>query len=148
MLYLYVLAIVLHVATAAAWFGLSLKLPRLARGIPNGTPEEGKILAASGLETITMMDRFVVLMYLLAFLAILLGPGFGGIGWNYHLALGLGGMLILVHVFLIRKAWNALVASIGGDTAPTRKRLAMSLGVGHLLWMTLLVLMFVPRLAV
>ncbi|MDX1439520.1 MAG: hypothetical protein R3284_06410, partial [Rubricoccaceae bacterium] len=66
--------------------------------------------------------------------------------WNVHLALGFGGILILVQVFMIRPSWGALVAASGNDAEPLRKKLAMNLGLGHLLWMVLLVLMFVPRL--
>jgi hypothetical protein len=92
------------------------------------------------------MDFFALLMYAFAFFAIILGPGFGGIGWPHHFALSLGLILILVQVFLIRRNWAALQGAVGGgDAVSARKNVAMSLGIGHLIWFTLLILMFLPR---
>ncbi|MDX1440307.1 MAG: hypothetical protein R3284_10445, partial [Rubricoccaceae bacterium] len=76
MIYLYVLAIVLHVATAASWLGLSLRLPELAKRIVASDGAVADALGASGSETVEMMNRYAVLMYALALAAILLGPGF------------------------------------------------------------------------
>ena len=146
MLYLYVLVLILHVACAAAWFGLSLHLPGLSRAIVSSDAPIGEALAKSGARTVRLMDFFALLMYAFAFLTIIAGPGFGGIGWPHHFALLLGLILILVQVFLIRRNWSALQSAVdGGDTEAARKKVAMSLGVGHFIWIALLVLMFLPR---
>lgn len=146
MLHLFVLALVLHIACAAAWFGLSLHLPGLSRAIVLSDVSIGEALAASGARTIRLMDFFALLMYVFAFIAIIVGPGFGGLGWPHHFALSLGLILILVQVFLIRRNWAALQGAVGsGDTGSARKKVAMSLGIGHLIWFTLLVLMFLHR---
>lgn len=147
MLYLYVLAIILHVATAAAWVGLSLSLPGLAARIASSRPSDASLLAESGAATVEMMNKFPVLLYVFAILAIVLGPGFGGIGWNFHVALSLGLLLILVQVFLIRRNWLSLQRAAGtAEVEAARRKVAMSLGVGHLIWFALLVLMFLPRI--
>ena len=144
---LYILALILHVACAAAWFGLSLHLPGLSRAIVSSDVPIGEALAKSGSKTIRLMGFFALLMYAFAFLTIIAGPGFGGIGWPHHFALSLGLILILVQVFLIRRNWAALQGAVeSGDTEAARKKVAMSLGVGHLIWFTLLVLMFLPRI--
>jgi len=144
MLYLYVPAVVLHVTCAAAWFGLSLRLPGLSSLIDGSDANIGEALAASGATTVRMMDYFVLLMYAFAFLTILVGPGFDGIGWPIHVALSMGLVLILVQAFLIRRNWAALQGAVGGgDTEAARKKVAMSVGIGHLFWFTLLVLMFI-----
>ncbi len=146
MLYLYVLVLILHVACAAAWFGLSLHLPGLSRAIVSSDAPIGEALAKSGARTVRLMDFFALLMYAFAFLTIIAGPGFGGIGWPHHFALSLGLILILVQAFLIRRNWSALQSAVdGGDTEAARKKAAMSLGVGHFIWIALLALMFLPR---
>ena len=143
---LYILALVLHVACAAAWFGLSLHLPGLSRAVVSSDVPIGEALAKSGAKTIRLMDFFVLLLYAFAVLTIIAGPGFGGIGWPFHFALSLGLVLILVQVFLIRRNWAALQSAVsGGDAVAARKKVAMSLGIGHLIWIALLVLMFLSR---
>ena len=129
MLHLYVLALILHVASAAAWFGLSLHLPGLLRAIVSSDASIGEALAKSGAITVRLMDFFALLMYAFAFLTIIGGQGFGGIGWPHHLALSLGLILILVQAFLIRRNWAALQGAVdGGDTGAARKKVAMSPG--------------------
>ncbi len=129
MLHLYVLALILHVAGAAAWFGLSLHLPGLLRAIVSSDASIGEAPAKSGAITVRLMDFFALLMYAFAFLTIIGGQGFGGIGWPHHLALSLGPILILVQAFLIRRNWAALQDAVdGGDTWAARKKVAMSPG--------------------
>ncbi len=146
MLYLYIAAIILHVATAASWFGLSIRLPELSKRIASSDQASANTLAASGMATVEMMNKFPVLLYVFALIAISLGPGFGGIGWPFHIALTLGLVLILIQIFLIRRNWAALQEAVGTENVDVaRKKVAMSLGVGHLVWFVLLVLMFLPR---
>ena len=145
--FLYVLAIVLHVAFSAAWFGLSLSLPGLSRSIISADRSVAEALAVGGAKTVRQMDFFALMMYAFAFLTIIVGPGFEGIGWPFHIALSLGLLLILVQAFLIRRNWSALQKAVeGGDTGAARRKVAMSLRLGHLIWSMLLVLMFLPRL--
>ncbi len=149
MLYLYVFAIVLHVACAAAWFGLSLRLPGLSKTIVGADAVVGKALAESGAATVRMMNVFVILLYVFAMLAIVLGPGFANLASTFNMALGLGLLLIPVQLLLIARNWKALTRSVDvGRSAEARGKVAMSLGIGHLLWLILLALMFAPRLMV
>ena len=150
---LFVIALILHVACFAAWFGLGLGLTRQSRTVLAAEPAVGVVLAAEGTRTIKLMTLFVVLGYVFALIAFFSNTRFVNVGmaaydWPYHTALTLGLLLVVVHLLLVRPGWNRLQASVGVPTAEAaRKRLAMGLGIGHALWLTLLALMFWYRLA-
>ncbi len=132
------LTIALHVLFAAAWFGMALALPALARAVVSGgTP---------GSKTVNAMNGSVVLFYVFAFANWTLGMQMGFReqynAWPYHASITLGLILVVVQLFVIRPSWNKLVA---GDAETGRKRLAMGTGIGHLVWLTIFVLMYVGR---
>lgn len=121
------IAVLLHIVTAAAWFGLGLSLSAQARAAA----------ADAGTRTVTLMGVFSVLTLVFGLLALLFGRGFAGYGPQFHTSLLLIVVLVGVQYGLIRPAWNKLAA---GD-ASARGRLAMSTGIGHLVWLVILVLM-------
>ena len=130
--------IALHVLFAAAWFGMALALPALARSVVSGgTP---------GSKTMSAMNVTVVLFYVFAFANWTLGMQMGFReqynAWPYHTSITLGLVLVAVQLLLIRPSWNKLVA---GNTETGRKRLAMGTGIGHLVWLTIFVLMYFGR---
>ena len=132
------LTIALHILFAAAWFGMALAVPALTRAVVSGgTP---------GSKTISAMNVTVVLFYVFAFANWMLGMQMGFReqynAWPYHASITLGLILVAVQLFLIRPSWNKLV---GGDAETGRKRLAMGTGIGHLVWLTIFVLMYVGR---
>jgi hypothetical protein len=134
--------VILHIITAAAWFGLALPLGRRARLVADGGPAAAA-LAEEGGRTVKLLGVFAILTLVFSLVAFFLGGGFGGYGPQYHTSLLLILILIGVHYGVIRPGWNALSA---GD-ANGRKRVAMGVGIGHLLWLVILVLMFWIRLA-
>lgn len=130
--------IALHILFAGAWFGLSLSLPALGRAqLSGGAPGADKVLTA--------LNGSAVLFYVFAIANWMLGLQLGFEAqynaWPYHTSLTLGLILVAVQLFVIRPAWNRLVA---GD-APAAKRLAMGTGIGHAVWLTILVLMYLGR---
>lgn len=145
---LFQIAVILHIVCFAAWFGLGLRLPRQSRTLLDAEPAASALLAADGAQTVRAMTTFVVLGYGFALVAFFTNPtfintGMAAYGWPYHTALLLGLLLVGVHFLLVRPGWNRLRGSLGApETEAARKRLAMGMGLGHTLWLVLLVLMF------
>ena len=150
---LFVIALILHVACFAAWFGLGLGLTRQSRTVLAADPAVGVVLATDGARAVKLMTLFVGLGYVFALIAFFTNPkfvslGMAGYDWPYHTAITLGLLLVVVQFLLVRPGWNRLQAAVGAPEAESaRKRLAMGLGIGHALWLGLLVLMFWNRLA-
>jgi hypothetical protein len=142
----YVLAVLLHVLFFGAWFGLGLRLAGLARTAVAAEPAAGAALAADGSRTVALMGAFALLGYVCAVGAFFANGGFASYTTPYHMALGLGAVLVAVQWLLVRPAWARLRATVGGaEAAAARGRVAMAVGVGHLTWFALLVLMYWDR---
>lgn len=144
--FIHVLLIFLHVVLAAAWFGLGLSLPALAR---SAMADGGAPVAALGRRVLFIMGVALVGFYVVAIGNFLAGGGFRGYGWPYHTSITLGLLLLGVHFALLQPAWNRLAKSLGTPEADVaRGRLTMAVGVGHTLWLVMLVLMYLPRFGV
>lgn len=141
MLLLKNVAVLLHVITAAAWFGLGLRLAAQARTVASAEPSVAAALGSDGARTVSMMGLFSVLTLVFALVAFFAGGGFATYGPEYHTSLLLIVVLVGLQYGLIRPSWDKLVA---GDTS-ARGRVAMGTGIGHLLWLVILVLMFWPQ---
>ncbi len=138
MLLLKTLLVILHIITAAAWFGLALPITRRARTVAAGGPG-AEALAEEGARIVKLLGVFSVLTLVFAFGAFSMGISAGGsgtYGWPYHTALLLIVVLIGVHFVIVRPAWSAL------PSEAAVKRVAMGVGIGHTLWLVILVLMF------
>ncbi|MDX1548717.1 MAG: hypothetical protein R3247_17095 [Rhodothermales bacterium] len=139
---------ILHILFAAAWFGMGLRLAAQARTALAQPREAGVALAADGARTVRFMSIFALLTAVFAYATLGLG-GPASYGLSFHLSSGLILVLLAVQYALIRPGWARLQTAVergeGGEAA--RKRVAMGVGIGHLLWITILVLMFWPRLA-
>lgn len=136
---LHTVVLALHVLFAAAWFGLGLALPALSKtAVAGGGTEQGQ-------KVITSMNGSILLFYAFAVLNWVLGMQIGldlqYNAWPYHAALTLGLVLVAVQLLLIRPGWNALTT----NPEAGRKRIAMGVGIGHLVWMITFVLMYVGR---
>lgn len=135
---LHTVSLALHVLFAAAWFGLGLALPAFARSAQAGN-------VVGGGRVVSLMTVSVLLFYAFAVLNFVLGSGIGfEYGWPYHTSLSLGLVLVGVQLLLIRPGWNKLEAR-GEDAEAGRKRIAMGVGIGHLTWIVIFVLMYVGR---
>jgi hypothetical protein len=147
LLLLHVLCVVLHVATAAAWFGLALRLAGQARAVAAAGPAVGAALAADGGRAVRKMTLFLGLTFVFALGALFTNGGFEVYGWPYHASLGLLLALLAVQLVLVAPGWRALQRAVEGggpatDAAAAKARVASGVGLGHLLWFAILVLMF------
>jgi hypothetical protein len=152
MLFLKNIFVVLHIITAAAWFGLGLRLGAKARSVLTLDRPIAAALVEDTQRTVRFMSIFIVLTVLFSLGAFFLGGGFGGYGPQYHTSLLLILILGGVQVGVIEPAWRGLRGAIAGESdagsaESYRKRIAISVGVGHLLWLVVLVLMYWVQLA-
>lgn len=144
---LHQLFIILHIIMAAAWFGMGLRLPTQARTVLGLERASALALADDVARTVRFMGIFIILTMVFAFGALGLGGGYPG-QYQFHAAALLIVVLVLIQFVGVQPAWRKLRDAVdaGADAAPFRKRIAMSTGIGQLLWLVLLVLMFWQRL--
>lgn len=136
------LAVVLHIITAAALFGLGLLLGRQARAYAStGLAVVGEL----GGRSVRLMTMFAVLTFVFGLAAFFIPPGgFAVYGPEYHMSLTVMLVLVLVQILLVQRGWGGLYDAVasGTDPEPARKRVVMGVGIVHLLWLVLLVMMF------
>lgn len=143
--------VVLHIITAAAWFGLGLRLAGRARKVVDLGDERGVALAEDGQQSVWLMNIFVVLTLVFSLGAFIAGGHFAAYGPAYHSAVTLIVLLVADQLFVIRPGWAALQSAVGagGENAAAiesaRKKVTIGTGVGHLIWLILLGLMFVDQ---
>ncbi len=146
MLLLKFLFVLLHVITAAAWFGIGLRLSAQARAAAGASGGAAETLAADAQRSVSLMNIFIVFTLLFGLGAFFTGGGFGVYGPVYHTSLLLIVVLVGLQFFVIRTGWERLRDALASERSPeaesARKRVAIGTGVGHLLWLVLLVLMF------
>lgn len=135
--------VILHVITAAGWFGLALLLTSVSR---QSAGSADQALRDVGSKAVGMMTLFAVLTFLFGLIAFLFGGGFGAYGPRYHTSLLLVLILAAVQYFMISRGWTAL-STEGGVQEDARKKIAMGIGIGHLIWIVVLVLMLWRYLA-
>lgn len=145
---LFGILVVLHIITAAAWFGLGLRVAGRARRVTELDGEGAAALAADGQSSVWQMSVFVVLTLIFSLSAFVAGGHFAAYGPVYHTSITLIVLLTLDQFFVIRPGWTALQTAVTGgggidaDAAESaRKKVAIGTGVGHLLWLIMLVLM-------
>lgn len=145
--------VILHIITAAAWFGLGLRLAGQARTVLTLDGEAQATLAEDGQQSVWLMNLFIVLTLLFSLGAFVAGGHFSTYGPAYHSAVTLILLLTLDQFFVIRPGWATLQAYATGSGDPSKEnaesaktRVAIGTGVGHLLWLVLLGLMFVDRI--
>ena len=134
-----VVLVVLHALVAIVWIAFSLRLQ-----VQAGLAADGSVPRAvweGGGRTVSLMTVLAVVYYALAVGAFFTGGGFASYSPVYHTALILGLAFVLVQVLMLQPAWSRLA---GGDLT-ARKRIAMSLGIAHALWLIQFVLMFFGR---
>ena len=146
MRFIHVVFVLMHVLTGAAWFGLGLRLAAQARTALGAGQEAGRALSRDVGRTVHLMGIFILLTFLFSMVVLGLGGGYRG-QIQYHTASMLIVVLVVVQYGLIRPAWKGLREAIDGegDGATYAKRVAITVGIGHLLWLVILVLMFWNR---
>lgn len=138
---LYWLLVVLHVLTAAAYFGLGLPLARQARAFADS---RALALGEQGARTTRLMTVFAALTFVFGLTAMFVGGGFGAYPSQYHTSMLLVLILLGVHFFLVQRGWDGLRAAVGGtgNASGAAKRVAMGVGIAHLIWLVVIVMMF------
>ena len=143
------LFVILHIITAAGWFGVAMRLSGQARLTLTVDQSVVRELAEETSRTVRMMSVFIALTLVFSVIAFLLGGGFAAYGVPYHTSILLIVAFVLVQFFVISMGWKKLHAAVLAESRPPsnelrrlRKRIAAGVGVGHLLWLVLLVLMF------
>lgn len=139
--------VILHIITGAAWFGMGLRLTAKARNAIAAAEAGGAILADDTRRTVRFMGYFIVLTFVFGLVAIFLGGGFGFYDSKYHTSILLVLILVALQFALIAPSWGKLHGALAsapvdlGAAEQLRKRIAMSTGIAHLLWLVVLVLM-------
>ena len=136
MLLLKYLFVLLHIITAAAWFGLSLPLARQARSARQADATAAAALVDTGARAVSLMNVFVVLTFVFALGAFFSGGGFAVYGPPYHSAITFMLLLLGVQFFLIRTGWNRLTTGIAGDSVVAEKGqrfITWGIRAGHVL---------------
>lgn len=134
MLWLKAFLVVLHILIAVSWFGLALRLQTLVRMVHH--------LDAKGLgdRTVLGMTVTAVLLPFVGLGAMLADPrGIVGFGPEYHTSVTLALVLAGVQLFGIHRVWRGLPESGKARLMP------MWIGIGHLLWLVILILMLWPQ---
>ncbi len=141
--------VVLHIVTAAAWFGIGLRLAGQARNVMNADGDVQAALADDGARSVWLMNLFIVLTLVFSLSAFVAGGHFATYGPAYHSAVTLIVVLTIDQLWIIRGGWNALQDAVANNAADAlesaKTRIAIGTGVGHLLWLVLLGLMFANR---
>lgn len=151
MLLVHNIAVVLHVLTAAAFFGLGLPLARTARSFADS---RAAVLGEQGARSVRLMTMFAVLTVLFAVTAFVTGGiaagtnPFAYYGPQFHTSVLLILVLAGVQLGLVQAGWKKLQEEVAaGGTISATKRVAMGVGIAHLIWVVILVLMFWSDLA-
>lgn len=145
--------VILHIITAAAWFGLGLRLTGQARAVLEQDGAAQRALAEDGRQSVWLMNVFILLTLVFSVGAFVAGGHFETYGPAYHSAVTLIVLLTLDQLFVIRPGWASLQSEVESSTpdsdalASAKTRVAIGTGVGHLFWLILLGLMFVNQLA-
>ncbi len=143
--------VILHIITASAWFGIGLRLAGQARAVVQQDGAARAALAEDGSQSVWLMNLFMVLTLVFSVAAFVAGGHFVAYGPVYHTALLLIVVLTADQLVVIRGGWSTLSSLVekaspdAGALESARKRVAIGTGVGHLIWLVLLVLMFVNR---
>jgi hypothetical protein len=150
LLLLHVTFVLLHVVMAAAWFGLAIRLSGESRAVVDADATAAPVMAASATRGVRQMGKFLLLSLLFALGAVFTNGGFESYSWSawwtIHVSLALLLALIAIHFLVVSRTWKALAANAGHASArEIRGRLAAAVGVGHLIWLAILVLMFWSR---
>jgi len=149
---IHTILIILHVLTASAWFGLSLRLGSQAKLAATGQTA----VAVDGARTISLMSIMLITTFVFSMIILSLGGGYPG-QVQYHIASALIVVLIGIQFVLLRPVWNRLRAAVepmndsqelenkNSQASIYARKISIFSGIGHLLWMILLVLMFWNR---
>jgi len=142
--------VVLHITTAAAWFGLGLIIARHGKTALSAEAPARPTVLSLGSRIVRIMSIMIVLTLVFSWGSFFAGGAFTAYPPQYHITFTLILVLVAIHFFLIRAPWNRLTAALPespSDASAHAKRISMGVGTGHLLWLVILVLMFWTELS-
>jgi hypothetical protein len=146
MLLLKYIFVILHVATAAAWFGMGLRVPAQARVAQRLGAGAASTHTADARKGIKLMGIFITLTLVFGLTAFFLDGGFAAHGPEFHSAITVVAAIVALNFLLLLPAWDKFAEAIASNTADDvdkyKKRVGMGVGIGHLLWFITLILMF------
>ena len=143
------LLVILHILTASAWFGLGMRLGSQAKLAATGQ----HVVAVDGARTLSLMGIMLVATFVFSMTLLMVGGGYPG-QVQYHIASTLIIVLLIIQFVFLRPAWNKLCTAVatandqgkpdfeGAQASAYARKISMFSGIGHLLWVILLVLMF------
>jgi hypothetical protein len=146
MLLLKYIFVILHVATAAAWFGMGLRVPAQARVAQRLGAGAAAALTTDARNGIKLMGIFISLTLVFGLAAFFLDGGFAAHGPEFHSAITVVAAIVALNFLLLLPAWDkfsdAISSNSSDDIVKYKKRVGMGVGIGHLLWFITLILMF------
>ncbi|MEL7363031.1 MAG: hypothetical protein AAFN13_13240 [Bacteroidota bacterium] len=141
------LVVIAHIATAAAWFGLALRLAGQARKVAATSGDARATLAEDVGKSVSQVGLFILLTFVFGTANLVIAEMWPGTAinyniakWPYHTSVTLLLIALGAHYAITRPAWLKVAQ---GD-AGAAKRVAMGVGIGHLIWLSVLVLMYLP----
>ncbi len=146
------LLLILHILTASAWFGLSLRLGSQAKFAISGYPA----IAVDGTRTISLMGVLLFSTFVFSASLLMIGGGYPG-QIQYHIASGLMMLLLGIHYMLLRPLWSllrkAVILTTQTETSVQKEKqltfraraIGVVAGTCHLMWFVILILMFWNR---
>lgn len=138
------IALILHILSAALWFGAGIRQTAQIRAAVDAGAEAGSVLAGE-IDSIRRIVLYAMAGTLLFSVVTLVARGgFAAYGPRFHISLGLVLVMALVEAFLIQPVWKNVRASLVGDgeeELSSSGRIAMYVGINHFLWLVVLVLM-------
>ena len=140
--------VIFHVTCAAILFGLPLGLPGTCRRAMAASQGALQVAAADAVRKGKILGGASLLTLVTGVSLIMSVGGFGAAPKNFHAALGLMIVAIVVSAGIIRPAGSNLVIAAAGDTLKqdlanqSIKKMAMGSGILQLMWLSMLALMF------
>ncbi len=138
-------SLILHIAFAAMWFGGGIRLAGQVRKAASAAGSNAALLVDDIDRTRKLILWSVGGTIAFSLLAFFIYGGFGGYGPRYHASLGLIVVMALVELMLIQPAWKSIRAArledADADVSSKTSRVAMFVGINHLLWVVVLGLM-------
>lgn len=138
----------LHILTASAWFGLSLRLGSQAKLAATGQ----LAVATDGTRTLFLMAVMLIATFVFAMTLLIVGGGYPG-QVQYHASSALIVVLLGIQFVFLGPAWKKLRSAVEQNQVEEAasvhaRKVAMFSGIGHLCWVILLILMFWNRFMV
>lgn len=139
------ISLILHIAFAAVWFGAGIRLAGQVRMAAAMTGSEVHPLLEDIDQTRTLILYAVGGTLVFSLLTFFLYGGFTVYGPRYHTSLLLIAVMAGIEFALTQPAWNSIrTAQLEGKDAEASSktsRVAMFVGINHLLWIVVLTLM-------